>query len=177
MQKDFPEDLLIGPTSTEHKPTLPSVPCPKPPPSQSQETTNVLLDFGAPKEPEENKSNNLFSDANQDLFSDLTAPKPVSSNSNVNLDNLLDISSNNQTPLITPMKTSNSAENFVQNSIKAKTSANDPFDFLGLQPTVKPQEKKTIGSDDLVAKMLNDLDMKPKHGMASAASMTSGSNR
>ena len=171
MHKDFPEDLLIGPTSTDHKPTLPSVPCPKPPSSQE---TNVLLDFGnhstLPKEPE---NKNLFSDANQDLFSDLSAPKP-NSNPNVNLDNLLDIS-NHQTPLITPMKTSNSAENFVQNSMKPKV--NDPFDFLGLQPTVKPQEKKTNGSDDLVAKMLNDLDMKPKQGMASAASMTSGSNR
>ena len=170
MHKDFPEDLLIGPTSTDHKPTLPSVPCPKPPSSQE---TNVLLDFGnhstLPKEPE---NKNLFSDANQDLFSDLSAPKP-NSNPNVNLDNLLDIS-NHQTPLITPMKTSNSAENFVQNSMKPKV--NDPFDFLGLQPTVKPQEKKTNGSDDLVAKMLNDLDMKPTASKPAASTASSRPN-
>ena len=167
--KDFSEDFLISPE--QQKPCVPQ--------PQSQEN-NVLLDFGnlpsstaETKKPENEKSSakDLFSDFktnnNQDLFSDFAVPPPstnsTNSTSTTNIDNLLDISSSGP-ELITPMKTSSSAENF---QTKAK---NDPFDFLGLQPT-KNQQNAPNNGDDLVTKMLNDLDMKP------ATASNGGGNR
>ena len=65
------------------------------------------------------------------------------------------------------MKTSNSAENFQQ-----KPKSQDPFDFLGLQPT-----KQANNGDDLVAKMLNDLDMKKPAKVAPTMASNTASSK
>ena len=126
-------------------------------------------------------------DLKEDLFSGFAAPKApptitsknVTSSSNT-IDCLLDISGgdgnsdllgNHHAPPM--MKTSSSAENFKPTT--AATPSFDPFgDLMGLKPTPILSSNKVAAAsspdtikpattaDDLLSKMLNDLDMNPK---------------
>ena len=169
----------MGPAE-ESSPKLSQTPTVPQPVGQNKD---ILLDFGASKnDPFDAPKNDPFSGPKDDLFSDFTAPPPPKNASSSNIDSLLDISdtsssSNLMNPMMNMMKTSSSAENF----------KSDPFgDLLGggipqpsvqvkiqqpkiPQPTVQPPKS---AADDLVSKMLNDLDMKPTSNAKSNAKPT-----
>ena len=162
-------------SSSLDKPSAPSaVPSvPQPLGGAPQESTNdILLDFGQqPQIQPQNPIPTINQTTTNDLFSDFapptSVPKAPTSAKTSNIDSLLDISGS--ADLINPIKSSSSTDNF-------KTQ-NDPFgDLLGSVPKAAtptmptPTPKST--ADDLVSKMLNDLDVKPKNG--NAPKMTSG---
>ena len=131
------------------------------------------------------KKDDLFSDFATPPPSQAATANHVTSSSN-NIDCLLDISGSagssshdflNPSPSM--MKTSSSAENFKATIAPSGGVSNtDPFgDLLGLKPTpilasssnTTPKmssspanSKPATAADDLLSKMLNDLDVKPK---------------
>jgi cyclin G-associated kinase len=153
------EDLFMAPTTVKNSSN-----------QQNFQREDLFSDFTAPPPPQAATS------------------KHVTSSSN-NIDCLLDISGGSGTPadFLNPsppmMKTSSSAENF--KAVSSGAAAADPFgDLLGLKPTpimasnsnttpkmssspvnsripVAPVPAATA-ADDLLSKMLGDLDMKPK---------------
>ena len=178
------DDILISPGVGGG--ILPSKPAVAQPPG-NLETENILLDLGeissrtatvAPSVQQPSGSNPQYI-PKEDLFSDFAAPPPPmpmgGKGSSSNIDSLLDISGSSGSDFLNPtppmMKTSSSADNF-QTSSASKSA--DPFgDLLGLKPTpvmtskttktLSPETKPVLSTaDDLVSKMLNDLDFKPQ---------------
>lgn len=159
------DDILISPVVATEELSEAKVPPVVPQPS------GTLLDFGL-SEPEQPTSKEAKSSPVEDLFSDFTAPPPpavsaAKTSSGGNIDLLFDAPNHSSNHLMDPcvipmMKTSSSAENFTNSSRKN----NDPFGDLLAPSSTSSSSKNT--ADDLVSKMLNDLDLNPGKGGKSA---------
>ena len=177
------DDVLISPVTN----VKPSVPQPGSPENVLLDFGNLAQPITVSQPNPTSNPNPAFPpDLKEDLFSGFATPKApptitsknVTSSSNT-IDCLLDISGNgrnsdllgNQAPPM--MKTSSSAENFKPTTAAAPSF--DPFgDLMGLKPTPILSSNKLAAAstpdtikpattaDDLLSKMLNDLDMNPK---------------